>query len=102
MRTTTAQAIIIANKFEEFLVTKGYHVALGGSCLHKGYSDKDVDLIVLPHNTSNSPTLALIVAEIENFIKGSLENRDHTHYQDDKLVMCGTYNGVRIDFFFLL
>lgn len=28
-----------------------YHVAFAGSVLHRGHSDKDLDLIILPHTT---------------------------------------------------
>ena len=36
------------------LAKAGWHVALGGSVLHKGWSSKDVDLIVFPHKKRSS------------------------------------------------
>jgi len=101
MKITQAKAITVANEIQQFLEPIGMHVALGGSCLHKGGSDKDIDLIILPHNTDAQPPLQFVLAEIESKTGNKPVERDHSHYNDDKEVWKGIYNGLVIDYFFL-
>ncbi len=43
------QSLNLIKKLEPRLAAIGWHVALAGSVLTKGQSDKDLDLIVYPH-----------------------------------------------------
>lgn len=97
---STIDAINIANKFQELLEPLGVHIALGGSCLHRGGSYKDIDLIVLPHNTTVY-NLGEVLIKIENIIGNKLVLRDHLQYNDAKIVYKTTYSGLTIDLFFL-
>jgi len=50
MHITLEQALTIARAAETALEPLGYHVGLTGGCLYRGGSDKDIDLIVYPHD----------------------------------------------------
>lgn len=45
-------AVQFAREVEQALITNGFHVALGGSVLHTGYSTNDVDLFIYPHEAA--------------------------------------------------
>jgi hypothetical protein len=51
---TLERGIELARKLEPLLAEVGWHVALAGSVLRDGKSDKDLDLIVYPHLRKNS------------------------------------------------
>jgi hypothetical protein len=46
---TLEDAVQIAREVQEAVQSCGFHVALGGGCLHRGRSTKDVDLVLFPH-----------------------------------------------------
>ena len=52
MKYTTSQAVQICTELEPFLAEKGYHAAIGGSLAYRGTSNKDIDIILYPHNNS--------------------------------------------------
>jgi len=41
-------------KLEKALAANGYHLALGGSVLYQGYSNKDLDLFIYEHTPNES------------------------------------------------
>jgi hypothetical protein len=96
---TLDEALITAKQFEELAAQHGYHVGLTGGTLYRGSSTKDLDLVVYPHSTERQLRRELMAS-----LKGfgvSWDNDGIRHYNDDKLVATGQYNGKRIDFFFL-
>src|SRR5260221_6339154 len=46
MSWTIQEGIGLARILEPVMITNGYHVALGGSVLHSGVSDKDCDFVI--------------------------------------------------------
>ena len=86
----------------ELALSPRYHAALTGSCLFRGSSTKDVDIIVYPHSTSARmlPEDVLKLLEEKLEIRGA-KRRDHTEYGDDKLVFSTWLNNRRVDIFFL-
>lgn len=50
MTWTLEEALEICRRFED--TNCGWHVALGGSVLKNGHSDKDLDLIFFPHDAA--------------------------------------------------
>jgi hypothetical protein len=46
--------IAIARQLEQCVIGFGYHIALGGSVLHKGESKKDLDIFVYPQQPSSA------------------------------------------------
>ena len=45
---TLDQAVGLVRSLHEEVVKNGCTLALGGSCLHRGFSEKDVDIIIHP------------------------------------------------------
>jgi hypothetical protein len=45
---TTDILLAIAREMEPAVAPLGAHVAIGGSCVYRGYSTKDMDLMVYP------------------------------------------------------
>lgn len=101
IKITTIDAIVIANEIEELLQLVGYHVALGGSCLHKGGSFKDIDIFVYPHKKEESLTNEELVNALSKVISCPLQEKNHFHYDDSKVVYKGIYKKFVIDFFLL-
>jgi len=98
---TLSLAVMIAKKVEEAIIPVGYHCALGGSVLHRGTSEKDVDIFIYPHCGRNlrpeDLRAALKSAGFKPVFKwGMTENST-----DTKEIECWDYNDVRIDFFFV-
>lgn len=50
MKYNLNRLVNLARILEEKLIPFGVHVAIGGSCLHKGESNKDMDVFIYPHN----------------------------------------------------
>lgn len=95
MKYTIYQAITIARELEALLLPLGAHCALGGSCLHKGGSEKDIDIFIYPHKNSLKEESIVTMLEEQGF---NFEPPDQ-RYSIDVLV---TKKGfLRVDFFFL-
>ncbi len=98
---TLKEGIELARKFEAAIIPVGYHCALGGSVLHRGWSGKDLDIFVYPHKSvagknSRYPAKNALTVLGVSFCKNSA-----SHHDDEKLVIAGSFEGKRIDFFFL-
>ena len=57
-------AIEICKEIEQKLVPLGYHSALGGSCLYRGESQKDIDIIIYPHDVKKQKPPVYIIREL--------------------------------------
>jgi hypothetical protein len=71
---TLETAVKFARLFE-VLFAPDYHIPLGGSCLHRGESDKDIDLYVYPDSEMVMSTAdsAFIIKKIKE-IGGEIKN----------------------------
>ncbi len=101
---TLIEGIKFANELEEKIKRhyKHYHVAIGGSTLHKGLSAKDLDIFIYPHKTGQCDRKYLDNALIEFGLSiKRLCTPAHKQYGDDKEVIEYVYNGKRVDIFFL-
>jgi hypothetical protein len=89
----------------ETALAPNYHVALAGSTLHRGYSDNDLDIIVLPHNSIRNSYV-----EVKNLLEVFGMNRRvdcagvHKKWAksgstDTKHVEVWSYKGLKIDVF---
>lgn len=96
---TLSEAIETCRFIETVITPFGYHCALGGSCLHKGESGKDIDVFVYPHTTNQQkPSQLLLNLLSDNGVK-IVTRRDHEY--DDKEVWQMDRSGVRVDVFFV-
>lgn len=100
----TALPVVIS--LENHLSRVGFHVGLTGSVLHKGTSQKDLDVIVLPRKSRGAGANEIFPAQeaIEAFFSKRLHMCVSTPEKprDAKLVFwLRDSQGRRIDFFFL-
>ena len=61
---TLEKAVKVCREIEEKLVPLGYHCALGGSCLYRGTSEKDIDIIIYPHDVKKQKPPVDIIGEL--------------------------------------
>lgn len=104
LQWTFDQAIDLVRQLELKLKREynHYHVALGGSVLHKGLSNKDLDIIIYPHKTTHQD-IKWMKSALRQFGLVEISDRGavHTIYSDGKDVIQYEYQNKRIDIFFL-
>ncbi len=105
-------AVIFVQNLQGIAEKYGFHLGLAGSVLHRNKSEKDLDIIVYPHNTSDNPFINQVnfLKELRRFEYTKQRVRTYDHQKktgDTKEVVkiekyCGVDN-VRyiIDLFFL-
>jgi len=81
----------------------GMSVSLGGSVIHKGHSNNDIDLIVFNLKTSIKPNHEKFIKDIlSEYAINMLGCVDHSGFGDEKLVYkFKTTEGIRIDILFV-
>lgn len=86
-------------RWEEHAVKHGVHLGLTGSVLYKGFSKKDLDVIVYPHQTNKEYSFQKFRDALSppDFWIDATEY----HEDDEKEVWSLRLEGQRIDFFFL-
>jgi hypothetical protein len=97
VRITLQDAVAIVQRIEPKLAAIGYHTALTGGCLYNGGSEKDVDIIVYPHDPSKlqlDETLQTVFAET-----GFIDRYEASPDYVNRRVWIYGYEGVRVDFF---
>ena len=97
------EAFLLMPKFEADAKFMGYHVALGGSVMYNGESNKDLDVIVYPHKDTDpnrpKPELLMVLFRFHNLID---EYGDIAQTKGmDRFVFSGTNKSRRIDFIFV-
>jgi hypothetical protein len=96
---TLEQGIELARRLELIAIKHNVHVALGGGVLHRGQSNKDVDIFVYRRKTSYPfPGVAVI---LRAFGTSHWRPRPHEYGGDSKEVWEAKLDGKRVDFFFL-
>ncbi len=102
---TLELAVKLVKKLEPELSNSGYHCALTGSVLYKGSSEKDLDIVIYPHDVDKQSIWDR--TSIKDFLKTFFKSEIKTcggasQIRDDKHVAwLITPDGRRIDFFFL-
>ena len=96
---TLEQGITIARQIEDVLKEVNCHCALGGSVLHKGSSNKDLDIFIYHHDITVKTPDVTIIAALAKFINDSLHKLTSNYF--DKEIYTSKYKGIRIDFFLL-
>jgi hypothetical protein len=98
------QAMDVIEGLEPVMSELGAHVGLTGSILYKGQSEKDLDLIIYPHNKSEIDwNIGVLKMELIKFFKMPLNDcGGFSQIRDSKEVSwLKMKDGRRIDFFFL-
>lgn len=99
MLITIEEAIHFVQWLEPQLAEKHFHCALTGSTLYKGFSNKDIDIIIYAHNESNG-LLPMDAFYALKEIFPSTYRLDNPEYPQDRLVLRNTADyGWKMDFF---
>lgn len=91
------EALGLLQDFEKIAAPLHAHVALTGGVLFKGYSCKDLDVVVYPHQ-KKTPIKPLEIMQAFGATNIMLVNY---HPDDGKEVYVTTLLGRRVDFFFV-
>jgi hypothetical protein len=104
MMWSLEEALVVARALETKIerIYNHYHVALGGSVLHRGSSTKDLDIFIYPHKTGqiDRKYLNKMLSEF-GLVDAEDRTSIHAEYYDNKEVIKYMYNGKRVDIFFL-
>lgn len=99
---TLEEGLAFARNLERLLVPAGFHCALGGSVLHSGSSQKDLDIFIYPHKSNGEPVSdADVLSAIFEVLPNGWKVADHSAYGDEKRVFYAYPNRKRVDFFLL-
>jgi hypothetical protein len=100
---TLQPALAVIQKLAPAVRACNYHVMLGGSVLHRGASDDDLDLFFMPLNGAEGNRDALF--HVLNLTFGPLESlRDAPDYAEGQIwhwgeLYKGQHQGLRVDLF---
>lgn len=115
---TVSDALPLFRLIEPVAVKHGFHAALGGSLCYLGWSNKDMDVIVYPHDFTQAEMQVAtevqknqsapdFMGDLEKAVPGltdlgSASNfTQHESVGPDREVMRASYQGKRIDFLFV-
>lgn len=105
---TLDDAVKIARIVQKLIESYKFHVCIGGSCLTKGVSLKDIDLFIYPHNDNTTFTNEQNINNLINILTHNgfepdkmYDKTSHTEPQDGSMVHVVTFMGKRVDFFFM-
>lgn len=90
--------ILFARMLEDVLEPLNYHVALGGSVLHAGHSENDIDIFLYPHQASCKENKPMVVEQLKKFTDSY---EDLSFEYDDKVVSQGYYLNKKVNYFFI-
>lgn len=98
-------ALRLLPQIELILKPHGWHCALGGSVLHRGWSEKDLDIFVYPHDTRKVNVVGavwtVLLQSLDHDDWGSCSASGGKQDRDDKVVKWMKSGNRRIDFFFV-
>ena len=79
-----ADAQLIVRSLQALVWPMGWHIALGGGVLNHGYSDKDLDLYVLPiYNSPHEQDELAVLTKLVNAIQEGQEYEPVCSLQDN-------------------
>lgn len=89
---------------EERLRPIGYHCALGGSVLHSGFSEKDLDVFIYPHDADKRLPAETVLMAVLDIIPATHGKCNSAYEPRDSKAVYWSYTprNQRIDFFFLM
>lgn len=96
---TIEQGVDFIRKWEPEAAKLGFHLGIMGGVLMKGYSEKDLDVLVCPLKTEFEHHFA----KFKDLFGQDIEWKDTTPYHpgDTKRVWSAEIDSKRIDFFYL-
>jgi len=100
MSFSLQDGVNLCRLIEPTLSSLGYHCALHGSTLYKGESEKDIDVIVYPHNVKVTKPHGEIFTALREKCGISPAYESPASNTDKEVWPC-SIEGHRIDMFFL-
>lgn len=110
MTYTIENAVAIAARLEPLIFARfNLHLAIGGSLVYRGHSEKDIDVFIYPHNKEVVIDRNAIWgwlegegfnARIKTPVNEDGQEADFTQVPD-VLMMDETATGYKVDFFFM-
>jgi L-asparaginase II len=104
---TITDALVFVRSLQRAISSSDYCVGLTGSVLSKGFSDKDLDVIVFPHSTEHQ-NIEYLYGSLQRFGMKRCADKEKVHAiwrkkgsSDTKHVEVWEYEGKRIDLFFM-
>jgi len=99
---TTADALKIASELEPILAQNGLHVAIGGSLVYRGTSEKDIDIFIYPHSRETPMDLKVITSILNSagYIR-RVVNDETTSTMVPDVWTASDDKGRNVDFFFM-
>ncbi len=103
----TQDLIKIAMAMEPIFAERGMHLAIGGSCVYRGFSSKDMDVFIYPHSREtvmDKHSIKRLLAECGYVYVPKTTNPEEiatSTFVPDVLVTKHKYTGQRVDWFFL-
>lgn len=102
---TLDSAVALVRELHSKLVEKGCTIALGGGCLHKGFSYKDVDIIIHPLECKHESVMNFKFEPIQECLYElglTYKRNAHIAEYSERNVQIWEYQGKRVDIFFML
>lgn len=100
MTYTIEHALNIARQLEPTMARYGIHVAIGGSLVYRGTSDKDIDIFLYPHDRNVDMNPNNIVKRLAEFGYVVRDQDNDSTFVPDVFVAYGP-TGFKVDFFFM-
>lgn len=99
---TLDQAVEVCRRIEEVISPLGAHCGLTGSCLYKGESKKDLDVVVYSHQAIRAPYVkqTIVDALVDSGLVPRVSLYQTTPNYLDKDVLLCEVDGRRVDLFF--
>jgi hypothetical protein len=93
----------LCRAIEAVVISKGYHIALGGSVLMQGSSKKDIDIFVYPHKKGGKKLIskAKLLKHLGLKLNLKVVRKTNFNEYDKKIVYICHINDQRIDLFFV-
>lgn len=104
MTHTLQHAVDIARQLEAPIFERfNLHIAIGGSCVYRGTSEKDVDIFLYPHSKEVQMDRLAIMAWLaeHGFMPPENLDGDEDFTQVPDVLMTRTADGIKADWFFL-
>lgn len=101
MRATLENAQILARQMEQIAAPLGYHVALGGGCVHQDGERKDIDIVLYRRRVNRFENTCKSLVELFRAWEAEMPGyfRAHPDYDLEKNTWCmkALWHGTNVD-----
>jgi hypothetical protein len=98
---TLVEGIAVCKEIEELIKPLGCHCGLGGSLMYRGYSTKDIDVLIYPRSKAKIDKLAVVHALAKAGYKFNNHSSSVRGSVEFDVEVMKSPKGERVDIFFL-